>query len=67
MIKFKIIFQSIEQFYDVVRMLNIYYEKSWTIDGRVLKYLKFGKSVERNIIIFSDDIHPNILELFLEQ
>lgn len=66
MLRFPCEFDSIEKFYRVVHCLNKNHKGKWTMNGKVLKFLKKDKSVIREIIVYSDNVSSEVLEIYLE-
>ena len=55
---FRITIRDREHFYKIVNWLNVNVgkgEENWTLEGRVLRALKQGKSIDRNVYIFKED------------
>lgn len=58
---FRITIRDREHFYKLVNWLNTHVgkgEDKWTIEGRVLKTLKSGKTISPKIYIFREDFDP---------
>jgi len=59
---FRVVIRDREHFYRLVKWLNENVgkgEDKWTMEGRVLKRLKQGASVNPNIYIFRTDFDPS--------
>lgn len=59
---FRVTIRDKDHFYKLVSWLNTNVgkgEDKWTMEGRVLKTLKQGKSVSPKIYIFKDDFDPS--------
>ena len=55
---FRVNIRDREHFYSLTKWLNENVgkgEKNWTMEGRVLKVLKQGKSIDRKVYIFKTD------------
>ena len=58
---FRVIIRDKEHFYKLVKWLNENVgkgEDKWTMEGRVLKRLKQGATVNPNVYIFKQDFNP---------
>jgi hypothetical protein len=58
---FRVTIRDLNHFYKIVKWLNDNVGKgteNWTMEGRVRKYLKEGKSVNRKVYIYKDDFDP---------
>jgi hypothetical protein len=58
---FRVIIRDKDHFYKLVKWLNDNVgkgEDKWTMEGRVLRTLKQGKTVSPKIYIFKDDFDP---------
>lgn len=58
---FRVTIRDTDHFYKLVNWLNINIGKGndkWTMEGRVLKSLKAGKSINRKVYIFREDFDP---------
>lgn len=59
---FRVIIRDRDHFYKIVKWLNDNVGKGadkWTMEGRVLKRLKAGTTVNPNIYIFRQDFDPS--------
>lgn len=58
---FRVMIRDREHFYKLIKWLNDNVgkgEDKWTMEGRVLKTLKQGKSVSPKVYIFKQDFDP---------
>lgn len=58
-LKFAINFRDKEHFNTIVKWLNTnvgHGKDNWTMDGRILRHLKQGKPIVRNVIIRNPDV-----------
>lgn len=58
---FRILIRDREQFYKIVNWLNTNVgkgESAWTMEGKVLKNLKQGKTINPKVYVFKDDFDP---------
>jgi hypothetical protein len=58
---FRVVVRDREHFYKLVKWLNDNVgkgENNWTMEGRVLKRLKNGTTVNPNVYIFKQDFDP---------
>lgn len=58
---FRVTIRDREHFYKLVNWLNVHVgkgEDKWTMEGRVLKTIKLGKTVSPKIYVFKEDFDP---------
>ena len=63
LIAFNLEFRDKEHFNSIIKYMNANVgsgKESWTIEGRVLKFLKRNKTVTRRVVIYKGDFDDSI-------